>query len=401
MEELFDLIIIGGGPGGLGAAIYAGRSKLKTLVIEKGSYGGRIKDTKEIMNYPGVPKVSGRELMERFKDHAGLFPTIKWMRTTVKGIEKEENIIKVQTKRKGDFFAKTLILDLGTQPRVLGIPGEKEFTGRGVAYCATCDADAFKEQHVFVLGSGDQAIEEAGYISKFASKVTVIVLHEENHLDCNEVAAQEAYKNEKIDFIWNSTLQEVKGDDKVRSVVVKNIKTGKLTKYEAGGVFFFVGMAPATEFAEDVVECDSQGYIKVNKEKQTSVNGIYAIGDCTDTYLRQVITAVSDGAVASVSSERYIKEMETLNHLLSNPDQKLAFVFYSPYDDGILDKVNQVEMKLKKDRTVVKQDISRQRNLYNQLNIKSNFALAIYENGEFQEIIDLSDDKYWQQLVKK
>lgn len=361
MEEIFDLIIIGGGPGGLSAAIYAGRSELKTLVIEKGSYGGRIKDTETIMNYPGVPNLSGKELMDMFKKHAEMFSTTKRMRSTVIAIEKEENLIRVKTKRKGDFLSKAVILSLGTTPRILGIPGERKFAGRGVAYCATCDANAFKGKQVFVVGSGDQAIEESQYISKFTSKVTVIVLHEENRLDCNEVAAKEAYENEKIDFIWNSTIYEVRGEEKVQSVVIKNIITGDLTGYGAGGIFFFAGMEPMTEFVRDLVECDNKGFIKINEEKQTSVEGIYAVGDCTNTYLRQVITSAADGAVATVSCERYIKEMETLNNLLVNNNEKLAFLFYSPYENEIMDKINTIEMKLKNEMKVVLQDISRKK----------------------------------------
>ena len=221
MEKIYDLIIVGGGPAGLSAAIYAGRSERQTLLLEKGSYGGRINDTYEVRNYPGTVVDSGQHLMERFHEHALSHPTVELKRTTVTGIKKEEDLFTVSTKRRGDFLARSVVLDLGTKPRELGIEGEKEFTGHGVAYCATCDAEFFKGKEIYVLGSGDQAVEEADYLTGFASKVSIIVLHEEGHLDCNEVAAEHAYKNPKIGFIWNTTVAAIKGNDHVESLVLK------------------------------------------------------------------------------------------------------------------------------------------------------------------------------------
>jgi len=398
-SEVYDLIIVGGGPAGLSSAIYAGRSELKTLVIEKGSYGGRIKETENIMNYPGNPDLSGQELINKFKKHAELFSSIKWLRTTVNDISKEDGKIKMDTKRRGSFTGKSAILSVGTEPRVLEIPGEKEFTGRGVAYCGTCDAKNFENEHVYVLGSGDQAIEEAQYISKFASKVTIIVLHEEGELDCNKMAAEEAYNNDKINFIWNSTIAEIKGDNHVKSVVIKNVKTGELTEYPTPGVFFFVGVDPLTDFVDDFVECDKRGFIKVNKKQKTSVEGVYAVGDCTDSYLRQVVTSAGDGAVAAVASERYIENKDRLNSLLEDKDEKIAFIFYSPYDDQAIDKVNELEENYNDEMKVVLQDISRKKVLYNRLDLESNFALAFYEDGEFNDIIDLSVEKNWQECI--
>ena len=178
MEKTYDLIIIGGGPAGLAAAIYAGRSQRDTLVVEKGGYGGRVKDTGEIRNYPGTISDSGQGLMEKFHLHAQSYPTVEFCRSTVTGIRKEKGLFTVDTKRRGSFTARSVILALGTKPRELGIPGEKEFVGHGVAYCATCDAEFFKEKNIYVLGAGDQAVEEADYLTGFASKVTIIVLHE-------------------------------------------------------------------------------------------------------------------------------------------------------------------------------------------------------------------------------
>lgn len=387
MGETYDVIIIGGGPGGLAAAIYAGRAQRKTLLIEKGNYGGRVNDTVEIRNYPSVVSESGAGLMERFREHAQSYATNEFKRTTVIGVEKLENgNFLVHTKRRGDFESNCVILDMGTKPRSLGIPGETEFTGHGVAYCATCDAEFFKGKNIYVLGAGDQAIEEADYLTGFASSVTVIVLHEEGHLDCNEVAAETAFHNPKIQFIWNSTLQEIKGNARVESLVIKNVVTNTSTEVKADGIFFFVGMVPQTDFVKDLVECDGKGYIKVNEKKETSVPGIYAVGDCTQTFLRQVVTSASDGAIAATASERYVKEKKQLDAILSPDSGKVAFLFYNPYDNAQIEAVTKMELSLKDQYRVIRQDITRQTLLYQQLGLTASPACAYYENGKLTNL---------------
>lgn len=275
MENIYDLIIVGGGPAGLSAAIYAGRSERKTLLLERGSYGGRVNNTYEVRNYPGTLVDSGQHLMENFKEHAASHLTVELRRTTVTEIRKEGDLFIITTKRRGQFKARSVILDLGTRPRELGIEGEKEFTGRGVAYCATCDGEFFKGKEIYVLGSGDQVIEESDYLTKFASKVSIIVLHEEGHLDCNEVAAETAYRNPKIDFVWNTTVAAIKGDDHLRSLVLKTVDTGEEREVEGQGLFLFVGMVPQTEMVRDLVACDQSGYIKVNKKMETSLPSVF------------------------------------------------------------------------------------------------------------------------------
>lgn len=387
MGGTYDVIIIGGGPGGLAAAIYAGRAQRKTLLIEKGNYGGRVNDTVEIRNYPSVVSESGAGLMERFREHAQSYVTNEFKRTTVIGLEKLENgNFLVHTKRRGDFESNCVILDMGTKPRSLGIPGETEFTGHGVAYCATCDAEFFKGKNIYVLGAGDQAIEEADYLTGFASSVTVIVLHEEGHLDCNEVAAETAFHNPKIKFIWNSTLQEIKGNASVESLVIKNVVTNTSTEVKADGIFFFVGMVPQTDFVKDLVECDGKGYIKVNEKKETSVPGIYAVGDCTQTFLRQVVTSASDGAIAATASERYVKEKKQLDAILSPDSGKVAFLFYNPYDNAQIEAVTKMELSLKDQYRVIRQDITRQTLLYQQLGLTASPACAYYENGKLTNL---------------
>ena len=364
MEKFYDLIIVGGGPAGLSAAIYAGRSERQTLLLEKGSYGGRINDTYEVRNYPGTVVDSGQHLMERFHEHALSHPTVELKRTTVTGIKKEEDLFTVSTKRRGDFLARSVVLDLGTKPRELGIEGEKEFTGHGVAYCATCDAEFFKGKEIYVLGSGDQAVEEADYLTGFASKVSIIVLHEEGHLDCNEVAAEHAYKNPKIEFVWNTTVAAIKGNDHVESLVLKRVDTGEEREVPSEGLFLFVGMVPQTDLVRDLVTCDHSGYIQVNEKMETSLPGLYAVGDCTQTFLRQVVTSAANGAVAAVASERYVKELNQIQGILSEDSGNIVFLFYNPYRNEEIEKAGELEQQLSGQWKVYRQDITRQSLLY-------------------------------------
>ena len=383
MEERYDVIIIGGGPAGLAAAIYAGRAGRKTLMIEKGSFGGRINDTREIRNYPGFISDSGAGLMQKFKAHAQSYATNVFKRTTVTGlVTMEDGAFLVHTKRRGDFIGDCVILDTGTKPRVLGIPNEIELAGHGVAYCATCDAEFFRDKEIYVLGAGDQAIEESGYLKQKKKKVTVIVLHEKGHLDCNEMAAAEAYANPKIDFVWNTTLQEILGDEEVRGLILKNVVSGETREVRADGIFFFVGMVPQTAFVQNVVACDAKGYILVNEKKETSVPGIYAVGDCTQTFLRQVVTAAADGAIAATASERYCRERNQLKSILTPDSGRVAFLFYNPYESSQIEQVTQLEEALQDDYTVIRQDITRQTLLYQLLHMDGTLSSAMFEHGK-------------------
>ncbi|MCQ9627237.1 FAD-dependent oxidoreductase [Cetobacterium somerae] len=309
MEEIYDLIILGGGPAGLSAGIYSGRAKLKTLIIEKENFGGLITKTQQILNYPGFYNISGEELGRKLTEH------VKELKVeTVKDAIREVELgdIKVLKSKRNVYKSKTLILATGTKPKILGIKGEKEFIGSGVAYCATCDAEFFENQEVVVVGSGDQAIEESFLIAKYASKVKIIVLHEEGKVDCNKLSAEKALNFDKFEFIWNSTLEEIIGEnDKVTEVKIKNLKTNQISKEKCKGVFMFVGMVPNSSLFKDKVILNKSGFIEVAENFKTSVDGVFAAGDVVaKSSSRQVITASSEGALSAIEVSKYIDEIK-------------------------------------------------------------------------------------------
>ncbi|MGL5277990.1 MAG: thioredoxin-disulfide reductase [Cetobacterium sp.] len=344
MEKIYDLIIVGAGPAGLAAGIYGARAKMETLILEKGTIGGMAAKTTEIVNYPGIPKTSGEKLGEVMSKHAEkLGATI--VRDSIRTVELNGEI-KVLKSRRKEYKARSVIFATGTRPRVLGIPGEVDFKGSGVAYCATCDAEFFSNQEVVVVGSGDQAIEEGMFISKYASKVKVIVLHDEGVLDCNRLSAEEAFKNPKIEFIWNSTLDEIIGDESVERVKVKNLKTGKITDISCKGVFFFVGMIPNTEFLEETeLKLDKRGHIECDTLLNSSISGVFVAGDVREKYLKQVITAAADGAIAAVAAEKYLEEMNIYINRIK--DKNVAIGFWNSLDSDGLKYLSEKEKELR------------------------------------------------------
>lgn len=303
---MYDLIIIGGGPAGLSACVYAGRGFLNTLIIEKKSFGGRIKDTETVKNYPGIIQTSGIELSDMFRNHALGIENVERIKSTVTGVEKDGNIFKVHTKRRGTFEARAVILALGTREKILGIEGETEFAGKGVSYCAMCDAEFVKDKDVHILGSGNVALEEAEYISKFANKVTIISIHPDGIVDADKDIFKQVLKNPKIEIIYNSYLTKIQGEEYVNSITLS--KLGKETSLETDGIFMFVGMEPQTEIVSNLGILNQNKFIKVNEKKMTNIPGLFAIGDCTDTVLRQAVVAASDGAIAAVYVDRYLRE---------------------------------------------------------------------------------------------
>ncbi|QLC51221.1 thioredoxin-disulfide reductase [Methanolobus zinderi] len=301
---MYDLVIIGGGPAGLAAGIYAVRYGMDVIVLEKSIVQGQISLTSVIENFPGFPSISGRELMQHFKAHA-----------TAAGVEMKAAEVKT-IKDNGDsktiitfdeeIETKAVIMATGAEPRRLGVPGESKYLGKGVSYCATCDGPFFAGQEVIVVGGGDSAITEALILSNIAGKVYVI--HRRDELRSCDLLKKRATEKENIEFIWDTTLEEILGDELVEKVRLKNVKTNETKEMNIDGVFIFVGISPRTEIVD--VEKTKNGFIKTDGLMQSSVSGIFAAGDCRETVMWQVVTAVSDGAVAAVSAYKYIMGLE-------------------------------------------------------------------------------------------
>ena len=306
MGKVYDVAIIGGGPAGLAAGLYASRSRMSAIIIEKAKWGGQAGTTEELENYPGsIEMPTGPKLMERMKSQAEAFGA-ELVKDDATGFD-ISNKVKVLKLGSGiDISAKAIIIATGAQPMLLGAPGELELRGKGVSYCATCDADFFTELEVVVVGGGDAAVEEAIYLTKFAEKVTII--HRRDEFRAAKSIVEKAMSNDKINIIWNTVVEEIYGDGIVEGVKLKNVKTSEVTDFRTDGVFMFVGTKPISEFAKGVVEMDQKGYIKADEEMRTSVEGIFAVGDVRIKSLRQVITAAADGAIAAVNAERYIEK---------------------------------------------------------------------------------------------
>lgn len=310
--KIYDVIVIGAGPAGLTAGLYAGRAKLDTLIIERERYGGQIATSSEIENYPGeIEGETGPSLIERMVKQTEQFGCEKVF-DTIRDVELEGDI-KVLKGYNGEYKGKTVIIASGAAPMTMGCPGEKELTGRGVSYCATCDAGFFEGLQVYVVGGGDSAVEEAEYLTKFAKKVTII--HRRDQLSAAKSIQEKAFNNSKIDFLWNTVVEEIKGDGIVESMVVKNVKTGELTEIKADeadgtfGIFVFIGYKPQTEPFEGKVAMEG-GYILTDADMKTNISGVFAAGDIRAKTLRQVVTAATDGAIAAVQAEKYIEEHE-------------------------------------------------------------------------------------------
>lgn len=302
-DNIYDVAIIGGGPAGLTAAIYTGRGLLKTVVIEKLMTGGQATVTHQIDNYPGFPEgISGPELMGKFEEQAKRFGAeIKFATVETVTMEKNMKIINLGSEV---IKAKTVILCTGAEPRKLGVPGEAKFTGKGVSYCATCDGAFFRDAEVAVVGGGDSAVKEAIFLTKFASKVYVI--HRRDELRAEKVTAQEAFKNEKIEFVWDSVVEEIIGDKELKELRVKNVKDGSVGSIPVEGAFIYVGMLPNTGFLKGLLTLDEGNYIIADKDSHTDISGVFAAGDVRRKISRQVATAVGDGATAAMAAEECI-----------------------------------------------------------------------------------------------
>ena len=306
---IYDVIIIGAGPAGLSAAIYAGRSRMKTLVIEKSGDGGQVAATNEIENYPGamLENESGATLTARMTEQAARFGAER-VYDTVSAVDLTADV-KTVTCTGGEYKSKTLIIAAGARPRPIGCENEERFVGKGISFCATCDANFFEDMEVFVAGGGDSAVEEAIYLTKFARSVTVI--HRRDELRAVKSIQEKAFANDKIRFIWDSIVTSVDGDGVLDRMTVRNVKTNELTEIHADeddglfGLFGFLGYLPNSALFEGQLPLEN-GYIKTDDDMRTGISGVFAAGDIRAKSLRQVVTAAADGAIAAVQAEKYI-----------------------------------------------------------------------------------------------
>ncbi len=302
----YDVMILGGGPAGLSAAIYAARGAAKTAVIDISMFGGQPSNYLELENYPGFGHIGGYDLMEKFEEHADRFQLDKFPMQEIQRIDLVGTPKIIETA-DSEFSAKTIIIATGAQARKLGVNGEKEFLGRGVSYCAVCDGAFYKDKVVAVVGGGNAAVEEGMYLTKFAKKVYIV--HRRDALRADKIVQDRAFKNEKIEFVFDNVPVEIQGKDSVENFVIQNVKTNETTNLQVDGVFPYIGFSPNINLVNGQVRQDEGGFIVTDEMMQTSVPGVYAVGDVRTTPLRQVITAAADGAVAGCYATRYLEEI--------------------------------------------------------------------------------------------
>lgn len=302
----WDVIVVGAGPGGLTAALYASRANLSTLVIERGLPGGELNNTADIENYPGVPAVSGPELAQRFVDS-----TMAYGAEHIYGDVTDIDIDgTIKTVHVGDtvYTASVLIIATGAENRKLGVPGEAELAGRGVSYCAVCDGFFFRDKNLIVVGGGDSAVEEGTYLTQYANKVTIV--HRRDQLRAQKILQERAFKNDKVDFVWNATIDSINGNETVESVTMRDTRTGETRDIDAQGVFVYVGLVPNTDMFSHLNITDDAGWILTDERMATAIPGVFAVGDVRQKHLRQVATAVGDGSIAGQAAYDYIQQLQ-------------------------------------------------------------------------------------------
>lgn len=329
-DKFYDVIVIGGGPAGLTAAIYLARAKYRVLVLEKENFGGQITITNEVVNYPGIEKTSGKALTDTMRHQAETFGA-ECLFTEAKGFDVGDDVKTVHTNR-GDFYCLGILIATGAHPRMVGFKGEQEYKGRGVAYCATCDGEFFTDKVIFVIGGGFAAAEESVFLTKFAKHVTIFI--RKDGFSCAASVADKAKNHKKITVVPNTVVEEVSGKNGLNYIRYKNTKTGEVSEYHAEngdffGVFVFAGYTPDTELVKDIIELNEHGYIITDSEQKTNVEGIYAAGDVCIKPLRQIVTATSDGALAATELEKYVATIQqktglyakqpTIKHIEESP----------------------------------------------------------------------------------
>ncbi|MGD2353782.1 thioredoxin-disulfide reductase [Bacillus subtilis] len=312
-EKIYDVIIIGAGPAGMTAAVYTSRANLSTLMIERGIPGGQMANTEDVENYPGFESILGPELSNKMFEHAKKFGA-EYAYGDIKEVVdgKEYKVVKAGSK---EYKARAVIIAAGAEYKKIGVPGEKELGGRGVSYCAVCDGAFFKGKELVVVGGGDSAVEEGVYLTRFASKVTIV--HRRDKLRAQSILQARAFDNEKVDFLWNKTVKEIHEENgKVGNVTLVDMVTGEESEFKTDGVFIYIGMLPLSKPFENLGITNEEGYIETNDRMETKVEGIFAAGDIREKSLRQIVTATGDGSIAAQSVQHYVEELqETLKTL--------------------------------------------------------------------------------------
>lgn len=392
--ENYDVVIVGGGPGGMTAALYAGRARLKTLLIEKSLIGGMATYTSEVENYPGFPEpIDGTELMKAFDKQFRRFG-VDVKLTDVREIRVDCCTRTVSTFRT-DYVAKAVVIATGNKSRLTGARNEEKFLNdKGISFCATCDAARNTGKRIMVIGSGDAAIEEGTFLTKFASEVIVSVMHDEGIMDANKVAQEKALANPKMKFIWNTVVESFEGEEELKQVVLKNIKTGELIPMDVDTCFLFIGYVPNTKMFEGLIDMTNRGYIKTNEDMETSCTGIFAVGDCRDKTLRQVATAVGDGAVAGYMAEKYVEEMDYVQkEIFEAKGLTMAFVYNAieAVDREFLARVEKIQFQHKGKISLRRIDIYKSDRIACRLDYSKTPSLIFMKDGKFIEnVTDLS-----------
>ncbi|MDQ0168010.1 thioredoxin-disulfide reductase [Bacillus horti] len=306
-EKVYDVVIIGAGPAGMTAAVYTSRANMSTLMLEKGIPGGQMANTEDVENFPGFDHILGPDLSNKMFEHSKKFGA-EYAYADVKQIVDEKPYKRILAGKK-EFLTKSVIVATGSTYRKMGIPGEEKLSGRGVSWCAVCDGAFFKEKELVVIGGGDSAVEEANYLTRFASKVTVI--HRRDELRAQKILQKRAFENDKIEFIWNHTVEEILGENKVSGVRIKHTETGEEKNFACEGVFVYIGMDPISQSVDGLGITNEAGYIVTdNADMSTAVPGIFAAGDVRDKTLRQIVTATGDGSQAAISAQHYVENLD-------------------------------------------------------------------------------------------
>ena len=388
--EYYDVVVIGGGPGGMTAALYAGRARLKTLLIEKSLIGGMATYTSEIENYPGfIEPIGGIELMELFNKQFRRFG-VDVKLTDVRSVTVDCDKRIVSTFRT-DYVAKSVIIATGNKPRLTGAKGEEQFLNdKGISFCATCDAARNEGKRILVIGSGDAAIEEGMFLTKFAREVIVSVIHDEGIMDANKVAQEKAMANLKMKFLWNTVVDSFEGEDMLKTVNLKNLKTGEIVPVEIDSCFLFIGYIPNTKIFEGLIDMSKRGYIKTNEDMETSVNGIFAVGDCRKKTLRQVATSVGDGAIAGYMAEKYVEELKYVQkEIFSAKGLVFAYVYNAieVIDREFLGRIEQALKEFKEKIQLRRIDVYKSDRIACRLSCTKTPSLIVMKDGEVIENI--------------